>query len=81
MSWEKLPPIAAGSKGCLCCGELHTSLPMDALLAVGFGDANVTRDGALVYSEEEVRNGTYWTAQQAEKLAEEDPDHDWRILL
>ena len=60
---------------------------MGALLAVGFGDVSVTKDGTHVYSENDVNqkkrtqdNGwdDFWTGQTAEDEAAKDPDHDWR---
>jgi hypothetical protein len=53
---------------------------MDALIAVGFGDASVTKDGKEVYNEDRVRDNL-WTCQDAENEAQKDPDHDWRIHL
>jgi len=81
MSWKKLPPIKGGSGGCLCCGYQHDILPMDAVIAVGFGCAMVTKDGSEVYNEQDVDEGQYWTCQDAENEARKDPDHDWRIHL
>lgn len=77
---EKLPGIK-GSVACLTCGcGSHATLPMDALLAVGFGDVNVTRDDEHVYSENEhQKDEQFWTAKDAEAFAAKDPDHDWRI--
>ena len=61
------------------CGA-HDTLEMDMVLAVGFGETTVTRDGVSVYSENSVGDsGTYWYAKDAEDEAADDPDHDWRI--
>jgi hypothetical protein len=71
MSYEKLP-ILEGSK----------PLAMENLIAVGFGDAWLSRDGEVIwregpaYIEEE---SDIMTVGQAEELAAKDPDHDWRI--
>lgn len=80
MSFEKLPAIR-GSTACLTCGcGSHDTLSMDKLLAVGFGDCNVTKDGVSVYSELNFGNpDEFWTAETAEKMAASDPEHDWRI--
>jgi len=52
MSWAKLTPLTEPvSKGCLNCGTNHVVAPMDMLIAVGFGDARVTKDGETIYSE------------------------------
>jgi hypothetical protein len=84
MSFEKLAPIKGGHGGCLCCGYQHGILPMDAIIAVGFGYAAVTKNGAEVYNESEMCQDNWdnaWTCQTAEDLAKQDPDNDWRIHL
>lgn len=84
MSWSKLPALTemeAGLRsGCLNCGPQPVTLPMTAWIAVGFGFAGVTRDGAAVYSEGGIPDSEDWTAQDAEDEALKDPDHDWRIV-
>ncbi|KQM37971.1 hypothetical protein ASE59_11780 [Sphingomonas sp. Leaf10] len=60
-------------------------------IAVGFGFAACTKDGAIVLEEPRPSyddNGEmldddqhYPTGADAEKLAVADPDHDWRIML
>ena len=80
MCFERLPAIR-----CLGCGHQHDTLPMDTLLAVGFGYAGVTKDGAAVYTEnfegDETTLVKFWRCQDAENAARQDPDHDWRIHL
>ena len=78
-AWIK-PAIEGGTKGCLCCGAMHSLLSLDAAIAVGFGSAHCTKDGATIYDEQETPEGEdYATCGDMEKLAAEDPDHDWRI--
>ena len=82
MSWKKLKPIKGGFGGCLNCGYQHDEAPMDMVIAVGFGIANVTRDGEEVYNGLEHEDGQdFWTTQDAENEALKDPDHDWRITM
>lgn len=82
MGYEKLTPIEGGSGGCLCCGHQHEHLPMESLIAVGFGYAGVTKNGEIVYKEDDVSDqDDWWTTQHAEHEALKDPDHDWRIHL
>jgi len=86
MSYEKMTPIEGGHGGCLNCGFQHAVLPMDSIIAVGFGCAQVTKSGAVVYDENEVERlpeerRVYWQAKDAELLARNEPDKDWRIHL
>lgn len=83
MSFEKLPAIEGGSGGCACCGYQYSHLPLQSLIAVGFGHAAVTKNGEEVYNEmnAEFKNEDLWTAQDAENLAKEEPNNDWRIHL
>lgn len=76
--YDKLPPIS-GKTACLTCGcGSHDILSMAAILAVGFGSVNVTRNGKQVYSEPRDES-KFWTAQNAENEAAKDPENDWRI--
>ena len=82
MTFEKLEGIKGGHGGCLCCGYQHEHLPLTRLIAVGFGWAAVTKNGEEVYNENDVKyKSDLWTAQEAENLAKQEPDNDWRIHL
>lgn len=82
MPFEKLQGIEGGHSGCACCGYQHQHLPMESLLAVGFGVAQVTKNGEVVYDELELDDEeAFWTTQDAEDIAKNDPDNDWRIHL
>ena len=82
MKWEKLTPIEAGSGGCAHCGYQHSVLPMESIIAVGFGDAALTKDGVDVFCERSnMTDEEIMTVAQAEEMAKADPDHDWRIHL
>lgn len=84
MTWTKQPPIHGTIHGCFL-NPTYDIAPMDMLIAVGFGDARVTRDGETVYSElklpKDATEDMFWTTQDAENEALKDPDHDWRIVL
>lgn len=59
-------------------------LLMDAIICVGFGDARVTRDRKIVWSEDTAEedsdgNKIYWEGKDAEAAAAKDPNHDWRV--
>lgn len=85
MSFTKLEPIKGGTIGCLNCGYKPEILPMDALIAVGFGIATLTKNGKVIFDENDLPGDateeSYWTCQMAENEALKDPDHDWRINL
>lgn len=82
MSYEKLKPIKGGYGGCLQCGYQYDVAPMDMVIAVGFGYAAVTKNEKEVYSEMGCNDkNELWTVQDAENLAKQDPDNDWRIHL
>ncbi len=78
--FEKLPGIEGGHGGCLHCGYQHEHLSLDALIAVGFGMAMITKDGRPVFDEQdspdEFRDLAYFEA-----MARDDPNHDWRAHL
>ncbi len=86
-SWTKLPAVP-GSVACLVVGVGGRSiasgalsdLPMERVIAVGFGSATATCDDRQVYSEGSLDDDAeFWTVADVEKLAAADPDHDWRI--
>lgn len=57
-------------------------LPMEKVIAVGFGAAFVTCDGVTVWEENvHAEWDTLWSVQTAEDTAAKDPNHDWRIHL
>jgi hypothetical protein len=76
-------------KGCLNCSTAPAAAddgialaPLDMTIAVGFGSADVTCDGDVVYDEQEVESGKlddWWTVRDAEAAARLKPDADWRI--
>ena len=81
--WEKLSPVKGRGNPCLNCQPIYPTLKMNRRVAVGFGMAGVTKDGAEMWSEP---NGDYsWhdlpTLQTFENMARKDPDHDWRAFM
>lgn len=83
MNWTKLEPIKATIRGCAACGRLVEKADMNMLIAVGFGDAYVSKDGVQIYNELDCQEDAdkFWTFQDAENEALKDPDHDWRVVL
>lgn len=81
--WEKLPPIK-GHTACLTCGAgAHDTLPLDAVIAVGFGAAGYRKDDLCSQAPEplEESEDEYLLVSDVEAMAVEDPDHDWRIYF
>jgi hypothetical protein len=56
-------------------------LAPDATIGVGVGYAALTRDGKTVYEEGRTGQGDSMTVAQAERLAQREPQRDWRIHL
>lgn len=80
LGYTPLPAIKGGFGGCLCCGYQHDVLPMDSIIAVGFGEASLTRDDETVWEElPHMEEEDFMTVKQAEAIAAADPRHDWRI--
>lgn len=67
-------------QGCLHADPVEKTAPMDMLIAVGFGVAQVTRGKRVVFSEK-YDDKEYHTLAEFEAMAEKDPEHDWRVLL
>ena len=80
-NWTKLPPIEAHYGGCLNCGPRPAQFPSDGVISVGFGYAGLLKDGKPVWSELDATDNKMMTGADAENLAAQDPDHDWRIVL
>lgn len=77
---EHLPPVAGGTNPCLNCPPIEDTLGMDRLVAVGFGQAFVSKDDETVWYEAPDTE-EFWQVSDAEAAAVLDPDHDWRIVL
>jgi hypothetical protein len=89
MTWTKLPPLDGKPNPCAHCPPILPTIALDAIIAVGFGDAHVECDGEEVWREpasppdegSEDEAVEYWEVRDAEIAAAADPDHDWRIVL
>jgi hypothetical protein len=82
--WTKKEPMQGGHGGCLHCGYQYDIAPMDMIIAVGFGCAQVTKNGRIVYDENRECKDNWdnaWTTQRAEEEALKDPDNDWQINM
>jgi hypothetical protein len=56
-------------------------LAPEATIGVGVGYAALTRDGETVYEEDRTGQRDLMTVAQAERLAQREPERDWRIHL
>lgn len=54
---ETLPALDGRNNPCLHCPPILAALAMDRVIAVGFGDAHVERDGETVYREPSAYHG------------------------
>lgn len=79
--WGKLPPVKGGVAGCLNCGRAHDLFPLSGRVAVGFGDAHVSKDGVVIWREGNQEWGELPTLRKFENMAAKDPNHDWRAVL
>lgn len=80
--FKYLPCIEAKNEICPLCGSKHISLSMQEVIAVGFGNALLTKNGECVYSESQAQScSDYISVAEAEELAASEPDYDWRIHL
>ncbi|MBU4009703.1 MAG: hypothetical protein KJ882_02960 [Proteobacteria bacterium] len=80
--FETLYGVEAKNEVCHFCGGQHTILPIEETIAVGFGNALLTKNNECIYSEMDANScSDYMTVSQAEDLAVTDPKHDWRIHL
>ncbi len=59
--------------------EHHLSL--ESVIGVGYGYAALTRDGEPVFEENGQEFSQLMTVAEAEKIALQDPRHDWKIHL
>lgn len=82
MAWTKEPALDVDKihHGCLNCSNVGHTMPLDAIIAVGFGSADVTKDGEYIYSEEHGKED-YRALSEFEDMAKTDPDHDWRVTM
>ena len=82
MTWETAHPLPGRANPCLNCPPIEDTLDMDRTIAVGFGQAFVSKDDETVwYESPDTEFEDCWTVAHAEEIAGADPDHDWRIVM
>jgi len=80
--WTKLEPVAGGKTVChVCQCGAHESLDPERRVAVGFGQAQIMRDGEVVWSDGNKEFEACPTMREVEIKAAADPDHDWRVVF
>ena len=80
--WKKVEPYeGAIYQGCLSCPPVERVAPLSMVIGVGFGTAQVLKDNEIIYEEGFQDNDDFPTLADFEKMAKQDPDHDWRVLL
>lgn len=77
---KKLKPIKPNPNPCLHCPNPRQVLLMNRVIAVGFGDAHLERDGKILWAETS-KTTKYLTVRRAENMARKDPNADWQIIL
>lgn len=82
MTWKKEPPIVGGKiVGCVNCGYKPEVASMDMVIAAGFGDAYLKKNGEIVWEEENKELHDCIRVRDAEEMAAKDPDNDWRFEI
>jgi len=82
MKWKKVKPWTRPiHQGCLNCPPVLNLAPMNTLVAVGFGCAQITRDKETIYDGEKPGRKVFSSLRRFEKMACKDPRHDWRLIL
>jgi len=66
---------------CLCCGPRLSHLCEESRIAVGLGFAALTKNGEVIWQEDNHEWNDCMTVAQADKIAAADPLNDWRIVL
>lgn len=74
-------PVEGGPNPCLNCPPIANVASMEKIIAVGFGAAEVRKNGETVLDGEHPPNGECVTFADAEALAAAAPEHDWLVVL
>jgi hypothetical protein len=78
--WKKEKPYKDKiHQGCMNCPPVESIAPMDTIVAVGFGDAHISKDDKIIFDER--RGEEPHELKEFEEMAQQDPDHDWRLVL
>jgi hypothetical protein len=75
-TFTKLPPVE-GFQHCNVCPPRTQEMPLDAPLAIGFGQVSVTKNDLTIWAgdDDEIRLVRF------EQQAKGAPDNDWRVHI
>jgi hypothetical protein len=80
--WKDPIPSDNIHYGCLNCSTVQQPASLDMVVGVGFGVAQVTKDGEIIWSEApDMEFDDMPALQKFEDMAIQDPDHDWRVEI
>jgi len=82
--WIKLPPYKGKPfQGCANCKPIERIADLNMIIAVGFGIAQVQKNGKVIYSEpvNPKSENDFKTLKEIEAKAQKDPDNDYRLIL
>jgi len=83
-NWIKLPPYKGKPfQGCAHCEPIEKIANLDMIIAVGFGIAQVKKNGEVIYAEpiNPESENEFRTLREIETKAQKDPDNDYRLIL
>ena len=79
--WKKLPPFDGHiHQGCSHCPPVEEIAPLDMLIAVGFGSAEVTCGNKLIFAERP-DDEEFHRLSEFEEMAKANPNHSWIVRL
>lgn len=67
-------------QSCLNCPPVRNIAPMDTLIAVGFGTAQVRRGRKVIFDEQQDSENFHFLSE-FEEMAKLDPNHSWTVEL
>ncbi len=81
MNWKKEKPLESQIVGCEFCGYKSQIAPLEKVIAVGFGNSELLKNDMVVWEEGNKEFEDCITFADAEEIAKQDPDNDWRVHL
>lgn len=78
---RKMKPLPGRVNPCLNCPPIIRLLELQRHIAVGFGDAHLECEGVVLWQEEQDEFKDCLTVAEAEAMAQQWPECDWRIVM